>query len=483
MLGILSSCTSDFTDLNTDKKNPTEVPGEPLYTNAIRNLVDQMQSASVNRNVFRLYSQYWAQTTYPDESQYNMVTRNIPDNMWSTFYKDVLKDLSESAMIITATEYPPEEPTAVKTNKLAVIELMSIYTYAILVDTYGDVPYTDALNSDNVLPTYDPAKDVYYDLITRLDAVISGLDDSAPGFSSSADLVYSGNTTAWIKFANSLKLRLALRIADYETAKASAMVAAVDGKVFDSNSDNFAMTYYGESPNTNPLNVALVQSGRYDFVGANTLIDIMNTDNDPRRALWFSIVDTSTVDGTEKLAYVGGEYGEANSYGGNSNMGNGNAPQALSNPTLRGTLLSYSEVEFLLAEAAERGYGVTGSAEDHYKGGIKASIEEWDGTQADFDTYYAEPNVAYTTADGGSGNFKQIIGVQQWIAQFNQGFDGWCTWRRLDFVALSVISAGPTPTRFIYPTNEHSLNNSNWSAAAANYDNDSKTAKVFWDKN
>ncbi|MEN8250861.1 MAG: SusD/RagB family nutrient-binding outer membrane lipoprotein [Bacteroidota bacterium] len=472
VLGIMSSCTKDFTELNTDLKNPTEVPGEPLFTHAVRNLVDQMQSSSVNRNVFRLYSQYWAQTTYPDESQYNMVTRNIPDNMWSTYYKDVLKDLDESAIIIEATEYPPEEPAAVKTNKLAAIELMTIYTYAVLVDTYGDVPYTDALDSENVLPTYDPAKDVYYDLISRLDAVIGQFDDSASGFSANADLVYYGDTEAWIKFANSLKLRLAMRIADYDDTKASAMVAGVDGKVFESNLDNFSMEYFGESPNTNPLNVSLVQSGRYDFVGSNTLIDLMNTNNDPRRALWFS---------EEEGEFVGGIYGSANSYGGNSNMGNANAPGALSNPSLRGVLLSYSEVSFLLAEAAERGYTVTGSAEDNYMEGIKASINEWGGSEADFEAYYAQTEVAYASA---TGDYKQKIGIQQWIAQFNQGFDGWCTWRRLDFTGFNPIETGePTPTRFIYPTNEHSLNGSNWEAAAANYEDDSKTAKVFWDVN
>ncbi len=474
VLGVMSSCTNDFTDLNTDTKNPTEVPGEPLFTNAMRNLVDQMQSISVNRNVFRLYSQYWAQTTYPEESQYNMVTRNIPDNMWSTYYKDVLKDLSESKTIIDATTYPPEIPASVKTNKLAIIEVMTIYTYSVLVDTYGDVPYTQALDITNETPVYDDAKTVYYDLISRLDAAIASLDETTYGFASGEDLVYGGDMSGWAKFSNSLKLRLAMRIADSDNGKASTMVAAVSGKVLASNADNFSMTYYNASPNTSPIYSGLILSGRFDFVGSNTLIDKMNADNDPRRSKWFNQVGG---------AYIGGVYGDANSYKLFSNMGNATSPTPLTNPELSGTLMNYAEVEFMLAEAKERGYTVNGTAEEHYNAGIEASILEWGGTAADYTAYIAEPTVAYATA---AGTYKQKIGIQQWRALFNQGFDGWCTWRKFDFTGMNAVpgmTLGDIPTRFIYPTNEHSLNGSNWAAAAAKYDSDSKTAKVFWDVN
>ena len=92
---VFTSCEVDES-LNIDQKNPSEVPASGLFTNALKNLGNQMNSCSVNENVFRLYAQYWAQTTYPDESQYNQVTRNIGGNMWNTMYRDCLLYTSPS---------------------------------------------------------------------------------------------------------------------------------------------------------------------------------------------------------------------------------------------------------------------------------------------------------------------------------------------------------------------------------------------------
>lgn len=458
---------SDFDELNDDPKNPIEVPGEPLFTNATRNLVDVMCDINVNRNVFKLYAQYWAQTTYPDESQYNMVTRTNPDNLWNIFYRDVLKDYNESARIISDQQALLEEDQGVKKNKLATISVMEIYTYSILVDLFGDIPYSEAFNEANVLPKYDKAVDIYNSIIDKLDKAIGDFDPSYGAFDSRVDLVYEGNVNQWIKFAYSLKLRLAIRIADANAEKAKIMVADAANKVMASNSDNFSMTYYVDPPNTNPMWVDLVQSGRDDFVPANTLVDAMNSLSDPRRTIFFTEVAAG--------GYKGGIYGDANSFAVFSHIG-----PLFHKPNLPGTILTYSEVQFLLAEAKERNFETPESAAEHYKKAIKASFEEW-GVESEFDAYYAQTSVNYATAEGA---WRQKIGTQKWLALFNQGFDGWTSWRQLDYPKLYIVEGltyEDIPVRFIYPISEATLNGKNRDDAAKNYNGDSPKSRIFWD--
>lgn len=472
LVGIFAfSCSTDgFEDLNTDKKNPSEIPAEPLFTNALRNLVDQMTECSVNFNVFRLYGQYWAQTTYPDESQYNMVARKNPDAYWNVLYRDVLRDLQETNILLDEQVTTNSIDEAIKNNKKNIIEILEVYSYSVLVDIFGDVPYSEALNKSIINPTYDDAAAIYSDLFTRLTAAVAALNTAQGSFGSSEDLVYGGDVAAWKKFGNSLLLKMAIRVADADSAKAKSVAESVASSVFSSSADNFSMVYLSSSPNTNPLWVQLIQSGRNDFVPANTIVDVMNSLNDPRRGLWFDLAGGST--------YIGGEYGAANAYSSFSHLAT-----IFEDPTLPGTLLSYSEVEFLLAEAAARGFNVGGTAESHYNNAITASIMDWGGSQAMADTYLAQSSVAYASA---AGDWKNKIGVQKWISLIDNGFEGWTTYRKFDFGFFNIpdgLTASDIPQRMIYPIDEATLNGANLKAAAAKYGGDVVSAKIFWDKN
>ena len=161
---VITSCGIDES-LNTDQKNPSQVPASGLFTNALKNLGNQMNSCSVNENVFRLYAQYWAQTTYPDESQYNQITRNIGGNIWSTMYRDVLQDLKGAKELITAEGGSQAQ--------LGIIKFMEVYAFSVLVDTFGDVPFTEALNPENPSPIYDDAATIYTALATHLEEAIA----------------------------------------------------------------------------------------------------------------------------------------------------------------------------------------------------------------------------------------------------------------------------------------------------------------------
>lgn len=474
LLSVLAGC-SDLTTLNVDKKNPEVVPGEPLFTNAQKELSDFVNNTNVNINIFKLMAQYWTETTYIDEANYDLVTRNISTGIYTRMYLRVLKDLKESASIIAATDVISTQEAA-KQNRLQIIEILTVYSYLQLVDVFGNVPYTEALNIDNVYPKYDDASSIYKDLFARLDAAISKLDDGAGSFDS-ADLYYSGDVASWAKFANSLKIRMAITIADADNGLAKSAIESAAGKCFSSNGDDCLLPYLSSSPNFNQLYADLVASGRHDFVPANTLVDKLVELGDPRIGAYVvDQIDTSTEEGVEKIAWVGGAYGYPNSYGQCSHIADW-----IQEPTFPGIMMTYSEICFYLAEAAERGYNVGGTAEEWYNKGIEASFDFWsvDGATA----YMAKPEVAYATA---SGTWKEKIGVQSWLANYTRGLEAYNTWRRLDYPILNIpedaTSYADIPVRFTYPINEQTLNAASYNAASSAIGGDLITTKLFWDK-
>ena len=359
-----------------------------------------------------------------------------------------------------------------------------------------------------------------------------------------ADKLYAGNAAAWTKFANSLKLRLGIRLTDVNpTLAQSTITSAVNAGVFTSNADNATLQYESSTPNTNPVWLDLVQSGRNDFVAANTIVDIMNNLDDPRRAVYFDqnikpligeIESTTTVTTTTTITFtatppsellVGDDvYNTQGSpdlddhlYVGTVSAINGNsidiegasnlpadgedlhflvytggiygANNNYSNYTHIGTimheattpanLMDFVEVSFYLAEAAER--SIVGTPADA-EGHYNAAITaSFEAWGAtDVTTYLANADVAYTTA---SGTWREKIGTQFWLAMYNRGFEAWTAWRKYDAPALNLaaISELPVPTRYTYPVNEQNLNPTSWEAASTAIGGDTQTTKVFWD--
>jgi hypothetical protein len=465
IIGI-SSCTDDLPNLNRNPKRSTEAPGPTLFANAQRNLVDIMTTPNVNSNIFRLLSQQWTETTYTDESRYDLGTRNIPQNFWNALYRDVIADLKESKRVVEQADPTFTDP-AMNQNQWQIAEILEVYAWSVLTTTYGDIPYSKGLDIENVFPTYQDDQEIHYDLIERLDAAVAQLDPSAESLGT-FDLIYEGDVEQWMKFANSLKLRLGMIVADVDFTRSRAIVEeAVAAGVLESNEDNAALEYEESSPNTNPVWVNLVQSGRRDFVAANTIVDIMTDLNDPRVPLYFT-TDRSG-------GYTGGVYGSSNSYSAYSKPSS-----QITDPQAPGVLISYSEVEFLLAEAAARGMNVGGTAEEHYNAAITASILEWGGDEAQAQEYLAQPEVKYTTAEG---DFRQKIGTQKWIALYNRGHEAWTEYRRLDAPQFNPVASpiGDFPIRYPYPVNEQNLNTANYQSAAAAMGGDLVTTRLFWD--
>jgi hypothetical protein len=469
-----SSCTEDFEDWNTDKKNPAEVSGNALFSNAEKDLADQLNTPNVNWNNWNLWAQYWTETTYTDEANFDIVNRNVPQNVYRAFYRRVLKDLDEAASLITEEEVTGTFEVD-KQNRLHIIEILNVFVYSRLVDIFGMVPYTDALDIENVYPGYDAGEDIYADLFTRLNAAINGLDESGGSYGS-ADFYYGGDVSKWIKFGNTLKIRMAITIADYDNSTAKAAVEQAYSGAFESPDDDCLMPYATSSPNFNPIHENLVASGRDDYVAANTIVDVMNGLNDPRRAYYFE---------QHQGSYVGGTYGETSAFQNYSHVAD-----PIQAPDFKGIILTYNELQFYLAEAAARGYNVGDTPENLYEDAIKTSIEWWGGTEDEVNDYLAQSEVDYAAAIAASTAaepWREVIGTQSWIASYINGFVGWTTWRRLDY---PVLNMPPTPydditsvpTRFTFPINEQTLNEKNYQQATSAIGGDELVTKIFWDK-
>ncbi len=457
--------TSCKLDDNVNPKAAYEVDAGNLLTNAQINFVNVCDHVNVNVNIDRFLAQYLAPTTYLTEARYDFQDRHIPDTYSAILYRDVLMDVLRSKELI---EGNPIYKGKQKDNMLAILEVMQVATYANLTETFGNVPYAQALKGlENTTPAYEDAATIYKDLFKRLDAAINSFDASAPSFGS-ADLFCGGNIGQWKLYANSLKLRMGMRMADVPSFNSKEIVeSAVKAGVYQDQASSLLFRYIGTNPHVNRLNYSFVVNNRRDKVPANTIIDKMNELNDPRRPLWFT-----TVDGD----YVGLKYGSKGKYYKNSNL----APSFLE-PTLPTILIDYVEMEFFLAEALERGYAVGGTAKEHYNNAITASILYYGGTSKDAFAYINQSDVAYNSA-----NWKELIGTQKWIAMYNRGVEGWTEWRRLDYPKLNVpkdMEYKDIPVRYPYPYDESKLNPTNYAAAAAAIGGDKATTKLWWDKN
>ena len=427
----------------------------------IKNLAENIHGVAYRAtgpSIGKLWAQHLTSVTYLEGATY------VPEFSWAPLY-DILKDLDESAKVVTATQTTVATELTEQKNRLAILEIMKVYTWATLVEAYGDIPYSEALDFNNALPKYDDAKTVYTDLISRLSTAIANLDTKGTSFGT-ADLIYAGNVSNWLKFGNSLKLRMGLRIIDAVPALGAETVAAAASGVFTSNADNARFRYLADYPNTNPWWSFLVRENLKYYVGTNTFVGTLNTLNDPRRAVFFTPI------GSE---YLGAQYGIVQRYESFSREG-----ALIREPTLPVIFMDYAQVEFLLAEAAERNIASVTNAQTHYNAAIKASFDYYGVGSAAAD-YLAQPTVNYTTAEG---PWQKKIGIQKWIALFDQGFEAWTEYRRLDYPVLqapAIAESTIVPVRFRYPINEQTLNAGSYATAASAIGGDQYTTRLFWD--
>ncbi|BAV07200.1 Starch-binding associating with outer membrane [Filimonas lacunae] len=462
-------------DINNDPTKPTTATLESLITGAEKKSLDIIYGNAVNGKIGMLYAQYWSQGQKETDSRYQL-DETSNSTIWS-LYQSALGNLNEILRINA------ENPESGSPNQVAIANILSVWIYQVLADCYGNVPYSQALAGlDDFTPVYDDAATIYDSLVKKLDAQVALLDTAAGGFRS-GELIYNSDVAQWKKLANSLKLRIGLRMlggTEVNAAKAKTIIeAAATAGVLNGTDDDALFPYLASVGDQFPFNEQSGTGISNEFVASETLVKYMQSVNDPRLPVY---VRPSSDD----KAYVGKPYG-INASDNQYNLSKLSFPGARAyDPTLPGIIMTSAEVEFALAEAAARNYAVSGTAAEHYEKGIRYSFAFW-GLSDDSATSYLA-RMPYVAND-----WRNVIGVQKWLALYMQGLQAWFERNRLDFsmpggedlfvapVAGSLDATAPfLPTRLTYPVSEANINRVNYTDAGKAIGGDTKGTKLWW---
>lgn len=484
---IASGCDQDLTDVNKNPNAPESVPVENVLLGGIWDVA----ANGGNRGAFgqwtQLYhgenwAQHIAQPVYNDEDQYTP-RGGIPENIWTEMYY-ALTDLKTAKNLADG----------VNDNEWAIAEIMTVYGFMILTDYFGDIPYTEALRLDEGItaPAYDAQSDIYPDLIARLEAVTGRIDPGAVVTFEDYDPVYHGDMDGWIAFANSLRLRLAMRMVNADASAAEAAFADAWSSTLISSVDESAdVDWEATQPAANPTYEGIVLAGRFgDFRMSNSFVSRLNAFNDPRLPIYAqpTLGDTAAVRYRGLInGLVPSEYTATNPEGDATNTANffSQIGTYFLTATTPSPLMSYAQVLFLGAEAAYRGW-IADDPETLYEAGITASMEELGVSSGDIATYLAQASVGYTT---GTYQGLDAIHVQEWIDLFQAGPEAFTELRRIGWdwtteagtsgadltpAEHSVLPAGAFPERLYYPPNEALYNPDNYPGSVA------LTDKLWW---
>lgn len=462
-----SSCKKELAGVNKNP-NATENPQpDYLLTAAIKLTSDAYWGTDNNINSSLLFVQHWAKIQYTDPDRYKQDNSSFV-SLWNTAYAQSITDINTSISTGVAQGVP---------NYKGVGLVLRSWVFQLLTDAYGDIPYTQAGNITQYLtPAYDAQRDVYLGLLNDLKTALATLDPTGPAIN--GDPIYGGNIASWKHFANSLRLRIALRIADREPVIAKQVLADIqtEGSGYIGSIGEAAQLVYQASPNQNPIsNYFDTRPDEYRI--SKTIVDTLFGLKDPRLAAYS---DTTAVSTPQKYVGIpnGLLVGDASALGFTLTS----RPDSLNfrTPTSPAVILGYAEILFDRAEAAARGF-TTEDPAALYVAAIQASLAQYHIT----DPVVVAQYLAQTAVQYNPANFRQSIGDQKWIALFGQGLEAFAEWRRLDYPqltpAVAGVLSGKMPVRFIYPGTEQSLNGANYTKAVNHQGADLLTTKLWFD--
>jgi SusD/RagB-like outer membrane lipoprotein len=458
-----------------------------------------------------LTAQHLAQVQYPDEDSYSRLDGTVTDASFINTYSQELKNFQA---VIDAGK--PDEQEML----WGPAQVMRSLIFGYITDTWGDVPYSEALQGDaedaTLQPAYDAQKDIYTGLFADLKEAVDAMGAGASPASvltpiGGADPIYAGNRLRWQRFGNSLRARHAMRLANVDPATAQAELnaaIAAPGGLIASNADNAQMVWPGDGVYNNPWSVN--NQTRDDHRLSDRLMNEMVPVNDPRVAVYAQptlcyLNPAGTGCPATPAQYAGmpnaltateaATWSLTSSRPGRvfystdrfckTSFANGAfvGCTGLSGSRFASFVLTYAEVSFILAEAAERGW-IAGSAAAYYNQGIQASMAQWGVTDAAaIAAFLVRPGIAYTP---GTAGLRQIA-LQKWIALYTDGVEAWSEWRRTCVPA--TVKPGPAavigtvPRRYEYSIREHSVNSANLDVAVGRMGADEFTTRMYWDSN
>jgi hypothetical protein len=480
----LSACADGLTDLNQNPNSPPDVAAPLLFSSGIQSVVGRTLGSTFFWDYTNAWSQHWAKIQYTNEDRYQL-RPEANDGHWSGFYSGGLQDLHRVVLKGDSLNMPGWTAQGL---------VMQSWTMGIITDTWGDVPFSEAFAGMNanegeagaVQPAYDTQEEIYAQLFTDLRQANTILAGNVQ-LIGTGDLIYGGSRTEWRRFANSLRLRHAMRLSEVD-AQTSINAAqefrdALAAGVFTGNADNAMLRYEVSKPSNNPINE--IFQTRLDHTISKTMVDSLQALNDPRLPVYATLPAIHADEDPNDLSFYRGQTNGATSADANfpalSMLGD-----YFLEPNTPAVLMSYAEVLFLRAEAAARGW-TTEDAAEMYEEAIRASMQFYGIESSRIDAYLAQPRVMY--AGGTVREQVRQIQMQKWIALFDNGIESWAEFRRTGFPELepgpAALNNRILPTRFRYPNVEYAVNTANVNAAAANLRNGSDAAmqsQLWWDR-
>ncbi len=457
-----SACDDGLTEINRNPNQPETVTAQYLFPQGVTASVGLIRGASFDLHFASLWAQHIAKIQYVDEDRYDIRPQTI-DAWWTTLYSGPLMDLQKTIDIAGADA-----------GAAAPARVMMVWTYGQMTDTWGDIPFSDALRGEGGVapPTYDTQQQVYDGILSQLAASSTALGGAANTLGSS-DPIYAGNPAAWQRFANSLRARYGMRLSKVDPARAQAEVtAALAGPVFTSNDHDASLRWPGDGSNDNPYYTNF--RTRDDHRVSATLVDTLKSFADPRLGVYAARAAdtglyTGVPNGLTNAAAL--EYGLSRT----SKVGT-----AFASPTSPSHLMTYSELLFIRAEAAQRNW-VAGDAAVLYRAAITANMESLGISAADIAAYLAQPRVAYNPATG-----LQQIALQKWLSLYQQGSEAYAEVRRTGVPHLvpgpAAITGSAFARRMPYPNVEQATNNSNLQTAISSQGNVTMVGRLWWDR-
>ncbi len=496
---FMLSCTDNFVEINRNS-NAIDINKnypDKLLANAIEGIADRVFDVWLGHEIGSCWVQHMAKVQYTDEDRY--VPRNDVINM-------VWNELYAGPGIEVQRIYEIGDSLGNKNYKGVALVLKS-YIFSVLTDIYGDIPYSQAFKVDSTYtPSYDQQESIYLDIIASLkianDSLLSSSSSKIAG-----DILFDGDITLWKRFANSLRLRLLMRMSnksdyqDYIRQEIDQMIAnpAVYPLISD-NSQNAALIYLGSYPNNNPLNETY--KTRDDHRVSKTLIDAMYNPNKHEHPDWRIVVyaETPAAGGFWIGLPNGLTSAKAAVYLGNGIRRTSKLGEYFRKPDAPGMFISSAEVNFLLAEATFRGLltVATQTAQGYYEQGIGESYrqfaqeivenvpiyyDEYQGVARSIDDYIND----FLAHDGAWETGKELEKIynQKWVAMFDQGLQAWFEWRRTGYPLLTPavdgLNDGRIPQRLRYPSDEYARNGVKLSEAIERQGPDNLNTRVWWD--
>lgn len=484
---LIGACTKDFEAINTNPNGPDKVsnPGW-LLVDVIRT------SANTNlNNAFNRGSIVADQLASSFGSNYNNWTRADGTTYFFWNHYSQIRDLNEMIQISEEQGFP---------NYKGMALVLRSWLFQNLTDTYGPIPFREAANAkleDITKPRYTKQEDVYTGLLADLEEAISLLGSGTEQIV--GDILYNGDQQKWKKFTTGLMLRLLMRqsnVIDPSQRMAEILANPAKYPIFESHEEQAALQYIADQQAND---VPLYHKSNSDYSTGTRLsqnfIDHLEAIDDPRL---FVFALPASLSGDYVGAVNGtGDWDNPAKYSppGMLWAPRQYSPDLASNNAAQSIIISYSEVQLILAEAAERGFIAGGSpvAESHYRNAINDQIDYYASRIPEYYEfpkasdvvlpagYFDQEGVRY---DGNTTEKLEKIYLQKWFALFLNGFESWAEWRRTGFpeITLGSVSTGFVPQRCLYPADELRINQANYQEAVSWLGADNLETPLWWAK-